>query len=80
MENIEDKEKKVFEELREEVIKQSGEEHTIRAGQYDAVTEFSKFWARFDEQLDSLLDKHRTQVDEAIRSWIGLQIEKRRRG
>lgn len=78
MGNIEEKEEKIFEELRNEILKQSGEE-LIRVGQSDAITAFSKFWVTFEEQLDSLLDEDRTQVDEAIRSWIGLQIEKRRR-
>ncbi len=76
MSRIKMEKEKVSEELKDEVLKQSGEEH-IRRGQYDALTEFSKFWVNFDEQLYPLLEEHRTQVEEAIRSWIKLQIEKR---
>ena len=77
MGNIEDQEKKFIEELMGEVLKQSGEEH-IRLGQQEAITAFSKFWVEFEEC--SLLDEQRTQVEEAIKSWMGIQIAKRRRG
>ena len=77
MGNIEDQEKKFIETLMEEVLKQSGEEH-IRIGQQEAITAFSKFWAEFEEC--GLLDKQRTQVEEAVKSWMGIQMEKRRRG
>jgi|GEM_PF-3116468 len=69
---------KVFETLKDEVLKQSGEEH-IRRGQYDALMEFSKFWVNFDEQLYPLLKEHRTQVEEAIMTWIKLQMDNRNR-
>lgn len=78
MSRIKMEKEKVFEVLKDEVLKQSGEEH-IRRVQYDALMEFSKFWVNFDEQLYPLLEEHRTQVEEAIRSWIELQIENRNR-
>ncbi len=77
--SIIEREEKVIEELKEEVLKHSGKEH-INIGQDNAIREFSKFWVKFEDQLRPLTEKPRIQFEEAIRSWIEIQMEKRHRG
>ncbi len=79
MPRIKQDENKVFEELKTEILKQSGKEH-INRGQDDAIREFSKIWVKFEDKLYIMPEDFRTHVEEAIRSWIGFQIEKRRKG
>lgn len=75
-----EREEQIGKELKEEVLKHSGEKH-INRGQDNAIKEFSRFWAKFEEEeLRILIGKHRIQVEEAIRSWIEIQMEKRHRG
>lgn len=63
--------------LTEEVLKYSGED-SLREGQYKVVVDFSKFWVKLeDERLKSLIEKHKIQVEEGIKSFIDIQIKKR---
>lgn len=74
--SIIEKEEKYSKELKDWVLKHSGEKH-ISLGQDGAVIEFSKFWVKLEDKLTTMPEKHRIQVEEAIKSWIEFQIEKR---
>jgi hypothetical protein len=60
-----------------EIVLSYSREDSLREGQYKVVDDFSKFWAKLeDERLKSMLPKQKIQVEEAIKSFIDIQIKK----